>query len=314
MEEKPFDLTAIVLLIILAVLNDTLIVLADFAFLIPVIGQITFLAMMAASFVIWAIIFLWFTLKLGFAGPIGLIQIGGGILAEIGVPVRTATVITGIVMANNPKAAKVAKLVTGAAAIAATGGAAAVVEGGAVAGGAAAGAEAVAAGEAAAGAAEGAAGEIATKAAAEAGARGEIGGAYEYSVEKKAQKEAFEEKGVEAKAPEEEGTGGRVIEAAERFGQKEEGGGEGEKEKTPEIEAARLGGAYAETEEEQQKRLMVEQGLTGEVGTADKKTDTVNVDDKTGAVDLSTPNDNIIDGRARFGGKPPDNEQLKKAA
>lgn len=281
-EKKKFELSEIIVLLILAITNDALIVFADLAFLIPIIGQITFLAMMAASFVIWGIIFLWFTLKLGFAGPIGLLQIGGGILAEIGLPVRTATVITGIFMANNPKAAKLGKLAGEAALIAATGGAAAaaaptVAGAGAAAGGAtaaagaaaagteaAAGAEAVSGG-AVAGAAESAAGKAAAEA--ERGVSEEAFGMPKGWEEK--QKELFEKPPEAQLEPEEEEdeAGGKVIRAAERFrGKKEE-----EEGQEPEIEAARLGGAYKLTAEEQQKEALREAGLTEEIGTTGKK-------------------------------------------
>jgi len=257
MQEKPFDLTSIVVLLILAITNDALIVFADIAFFIPIIGQISFLVMMAASFVIWGIIFLWFTMKLGFAGPIGLLQIGGGLLAEIGIPARTATVLTGIFMANNPKAAKLGKLAGEAALVAATGGAGAgvVAAEGAAAGAGAVTAESAAAGvgaaagaaeEAAAGAAEGAAGKAAGAAAKEIP---ETAFGMPEEVEAQKQHELFEEIS-EAKAKKEE------VE---------------EEEKEPEIEAGRLGGAYKYTAEEQQKEALKKAGLTEEFGVPTEK-------------------------------------------
>lgn len=148
-DQKKFDTVEIVLLMMLAIGNDAVMVLADMGVAIPVVG-VAFAGMIeVVNVVMWGIILLWFIMKLGFAGQIGLFQVAGGIAEFFGIPGRSATVAIGIFMANHPKVAGiVTKVATVAAVGAVTAGAGAAAAAGAKAG-AAAGAT---------GAAEGAAG------------------------------------------------------------------------------------------------------------------------------------------------------------
>jgi hypothetical protein len=185
MEEKPkpFDLTSIVVLVIIALLNDGLEIFFDL-FAATGVGLAGEAIMEVIDFAVDGIVFVWFFMKTG-GGAQSYTQVGAGFLESFGVPDRTIGVVIGILIANNPKAAKVAEVVVEQALIQgaaiATGGGAEVLEVGAVAEGAAATAEtagAVASAATAEGAAAGAAtmeaategGEAAAQAASGAGA------------------------------------------------------------------------------------------------------------------------------------------------
>lgn len=126
-DEKKFDLVEIVLLIIISLFNDLMLVGVDLAVAVPVVGQVLGGGMELMNALIWGLILFWFIMKMGFAAEIGLIQIAGGVAEFFGIPGRTATVGIGIWLANHPKAAKVAEVVAGVVATAATAGTAAPV-------------------------------------------------------------------------------------------------------------------------------------------------------------------------------------------
>jgi hypothetical protein len=132
--EKKFQAPDIVILVLLAVFNDLLAIIAVIGVAIPVIGIVIGGAFEIVNTCIWGIIMMWFIMKTGSFGAIGLIQTAGGIAQYAGIPGRTVTTVIGIVMANHPKAAKIA----------------AVAGGTAISGGAAAGAAAKSAGSPAA--------------------------------------------------------------------------------------------------------------------------------------------------------------------
>ena len=112
-EQKKFGLAEIIILLILAVTNDILTVLADLVFLIPIVGQAIFAAMGGVNIVIWAIILFWFIMKAGFKGGSGMLQVAGGVAQFIGMPARTIVVALGIFFVNHPKVAAKAQLATG---------------------------------------------------------------------------------------------------------------------------------------------------------------------------------------------------------
>jgi len=128
-EGKRFEMPEIIILLMLAVANDVITILADLVLLIPLIGLFLFGIVTVLNAVIWGFILLWFIMKLGFAGKVGILQVGGGIGQFIGIPSRTLTVGIGIFLTNHPKVAgaamKVAEVGTAVAATAATAGAAA---------------------------------------------------------------------------------------------------------------------------------------------------------------------------------------------
>lgn len=125
-EEKKFSLPEIIVLLMIAVANDLLLLAVDFVFALPIVGQILGAGMEFVNLIIWGIILLWFTMKLGFRGRIGVLQVAGGIAEFFGIPGRTATVLLGIILTNNPKLSKVATVAAGAAL---TGGVSAAAEG-----------------------------------------------------------------------------------------------------------------------------------------------------------------------------------------
>jgi hypothetical protein len=106
--EKKFQTVDTVLLLMLAVTNDALLIVADLTLPIPVIGVIAVGLIQMVSAAIWAIILFWFIMKLGFAGRIGVLQLAGQAAEMVGLPGRTATVAIGIWLANHPKVAAVA--------------------------------------------------------------------------------------------------------------------------------------------------------------------------------------------------------------
>ena len=100
-EKKKFELPEIIILLILAITNDALTVIAVLGLLLPVIGQIFGGLIELLNTGISAIIIMWFIMKVGFfsgAGP--LTQVGGSIGEYFGIPCRTISLILGIMLVN----------------------------------------------------------------------------------------------------------------------------------------------------------------------------------------------------------------------
>jgi hypothetical protein len=264
-EQKKFDMVEIVLLMMLALINDGLVIFADLGLAIPVVGLVLAGMAEAINVVIWGIILFWFIMKLGFSGRVGIFQIAGGIAEFFGIPGRSATVAIGIYIANHPKAAAVVgkvAVVAGAAALGAvTGGAGAV---------AAVGAEAGAATGAVA--AEGAAGAATAGAAAETGAA--AAGTSEAGVAAKSAEEvASKEFGVESlgevKEMEEVR---RMMEEIPETTPSEKGE---EEEKEFEESEKKFGGGFGEL-------AKLREGET----TESQSPQNINIDEETNSIDL----------------------------
>ncbi len=118
-EEKAFSVVAIVLLLMIAFLDDGTTILALLAVAIPVIGQVTFLLDKLFALVAAVVINGWFIFRLRTFGRSGIANVAGGILEEASIPATTITTIIAIWMANHPQAAAVVGKVT--AGVAATG-------------------------------------------------------------------------------------------------------------------------------------------------------------------------------------------------
>lgn len=114
--KKPFSVVDITFLLIVALMNDAFTVFAALIFLVPGIGQIVGGLAELFNVFIWAIITFWFIIRLRSFGAPVLLQTAGGVAEFFGVPGRTATVLAGIVIGNNPKLATAAALASGAAA------------------------------------------------------------------------------------------------------------------------------------------------------------------------------------------------------
>ncbi|MBI4087657.1 MAG: hypothetical protein HY434_02395 [Candidatus Liptonbacteria bacterium] len=115
MEEggKKFNTVEIVLMIMIALANDALTIIADIGLAIPVIGEILYgFAWLVDGFV-WALLMFWYVIKLGVFGGPALVQTISGIASFVGIPGRTIGVLLGIWLVNHPKAAAVAALATG---------------------------------------------------------------------------------------------------------------------------------------------------------------------------------------------------------
>ncbi len=121
--EKKIDLFGPegIMLLILAGTSDAVALLSDLAILIPVVGIIIMGLVKIVSFVTWAIILFWFIMKEGFTGGPLLLAIAGGSLNFAGLPSMTLAVIVAIYLANHPKAAAAASMVTPQGKIAALG-------------------------------------------------------------------------------------------------------------------------------------------------------------------------------------------------
>lgn len=110
-QEKPFDTTSIVLLLLVSGISDV----SDFAtllfFPVPIIGQIVFLGnSLLVSPIVWAIIQFSFIMKTGM-GRASLVAVAGGLGNMANIPgSETITTLIGIAIANNPKMSQVASL------------------------------------------------------------------------------------------------------------------------------------------------------------------------------------------------------------
>lgn len=115
--EKPFDTVAIILLIFIAGTSDAADLVSVLIFPVPAIGQIVYFGnAFLISPLTWATIQLWFIMKIGFSGRVGLLNLAGGIGNVIGIPgSETTTVIIATWLANHPKATAVAQMAAGKA-------------------------------------------------------------------------------------------------------------------------------------------------------------------------------------------------------
>ena len=214
-KEKTFDTVSIVVLLILALMNDGLEIFFDILAMTGV-GITGEAIMEPINFIMDGVVTVWFAIKCGIGGAPSIMQYIDDILEPAGIPGRTICVGAGIVVANNPKLAAVTKVAEVAGVAALTGGAGAVAAEGATA--AEAGAVTAEAG-AAATATEGAAirGEAATEtgASTEGGAHGEsgeAGGAKEVSSGKEGEEEEKKKKELEEEMePEEERSPTEVL-------------------------------------------------------------------------------------------------------
>lgn len=111
--EKKFQIVDIVLLVIIALINDALNLASFLLAGIPVLGEISVLGIEIIDFLLWALILFWFIIKMRSFGAPGLLQIGGGIAEMVGIPARTLTVIVGIIIANHPKLSAAASAASG---------------------------------------------------------------------------------------------------------------------------------------------------------------------------------------------------------
>jgi len=265
-EPKKFEMAEIVLLMIIALINDGAVLAADAMFPIPILGQITFGMTEVFSLFIGATILIWFTMKLGFDWTTGGAQVFSLLGEEGGLPLRTGAVIFGIFKTNNPKLAALTGKMAGAAAVGvATGGV------GAVAGGAALAGE-----EAAASAGEGAAARSAAQKMSEGALRAE-----EEGFGKGAARKLAEGAGGGPEEGEEEG--GRPGLGGEEY---PEPGGSMEKElREQELEEAMGGGQVGEL-----KGIMEERGYKKIIGQADPfsegKSSRVGLDNENNTIDL----------------------------
>jgi|GEM_PF-5106264 hypothetical protein len=122
--QKKFTAPEIVILVIIAVLNDLFTVASDFSLAIPILGEIAVFMAEITDFIIFAIVLIWFAFKVGLFGVAGLTQMIGGVTEFIGIPGRTISTVVGIIAVNNPALKRVATIATnpeGAIASGATG-------------------------------------------------------------------------------------------------------------------------------------------------------------------------------------------------
>lgn len=112
-KEKPFDIVAIVFLVMIAGLSDVADLITGALFAVPVVGQVIYVFnAFLISPIVWAIIQIWFIMKVGFGAP-GLVNLAGGIGNIIGIPgSQTLTVLIAVWLANNPTARKIATAVS----------------------------------------------------------------------------------------------------------------------------------------------------------------------------------------------------------
>src|SRR3989344_3462012 len=101
-DEKPFDAVAIILLIFVAGTSDSADLVTALILPVPALGQIAYFAnIFLISPLTWATIQLWFIMKIGFSGRVGLLNLAGGIGNMIGIPAsETGTVLVAIWFAN----------------------------------------------------------------------------------------------------------------------------------------------------------------------------------------------------------------------
>ena len=111
--DKKFSTVEIVLMMMLALMNDALMVTADLGLAIPIIGEVLYGVAWLVDAGVWALLMFWYIMKLGTFGGPALVQTVAGIAEFIGIPSRTIGVIIGTWLANHPKAAAVATIATG---------------------------------------------------------------------------------------------------------------------------------------------------------------------------------------------------------
>ena len=119
-DSKKFSAPEIVIMLIIAVLNDVLAIVADVSLAIPILGEILIVIAEITDFLVWGIILIWFGFKVGLFGRAGFAQLIGGATEFIGIPGRTVSAIIGIIMVNNPKASALATGITNPEAAAAS--------------------------------------------------------------------------------------------------------------------------------------------------------------------------------------------------
>ena len=113
-EEEKISTVEIIILVLIVSLNSLFKVVADFCNLIPIIGQVIFMLAEAYSVFAWAAVIIYFIIKLGAFGTIGMVITVGGVLDMLGLPVGLAAcTLIAIYLANHPEAAAVAQMATG---------------------------------------------------------------------------------------------------------------------------------------------------------------------------------------------------------
>lgn len=112
-EDKKFCLVEIILLLMIVVPVDILEPIVDLISPVPVLGQIALVVMHFADWIVLFIVQFWLIMK----GVKGLWALAGNLLEFIpyldALPIRTATLILTIYLANHPKAAQVAAVAGG---------------------------------------------------------------------------------------------------------------------------------------------------------------------------------------------------------
>ncbi len=110
-QEKPFDTTSIVLLLLVAGFSDIADLATVLTFPVPIIGQIVFVFnSLVVSPIVWAIIQFSFIMKTGM-GRASFVAVAGGLGNIANIPgSETITTLIGIAIANNPKASQIASL------------------------------------------------------------------------------------------------------------------------------------------------------------------------------------------------------------
>lgn len=100
---KKFTASEIVILLIITVLNDALSIIADLSLAIPILGEVLIVSAEVADFVVFAVVLIWFGLKVGLLNAAGFVQMIGGVADFIGVPGRTVSAAIGMFIVNHPK-------------------------------------------------------------------------------------------------------------------------------------------------------------------------------------------------------------------
>ncbi len=111
-DEKKFGMVEIILLLMIAFGDDVLGLLAWGMGWVPVLGQAILFGFWAADWLVSVLFLGWFIIKLGSFGAPAIWQAAGSAVKLIGIPSRTLTTGIGIYLANHPKAAAVATMVT----------------------------------------------------------------------------------------------------------------------------------------------------------------------------------------------------------
>jgi hypothetical protein len=131
-QKKTFDTVSIVVLLILALMNDGMEVFFDILAMTGV--GITGEAIMEPfNFIMDGVVTVWFAIKCGIGGAPTIMQYIDDLCEVAGIPGRTICVGAGILVANNPKLAAVTKVAEVAGIAALTGGTGAVAAEGATA-------------------------------------------------------------------------------------------------------------------------------------------------------------------------------------